>query len=196
MARPKNYDHDQVLTQAMLTFWLKGYEATGMRDLEAATGLKSSSLYNSFGGKEAIFVQVLEFYISRIIEPRMEVYLTQEDPIRAIEDFFTSCFTDLPKDMQGISCLMVNTLAELADKNEAVCGVIKTVQRKFTRRFTEVVERAKSLGRIADDVDTVALVDQLLVSLNGLLVTSKLVKSKKQMVTACQQSIGFLLRTN
>ncbi|BFM15508.1 TetR/AcrR family transcriptional regulator [Maricurvus nonylphenolicus] len=196
MARPKNYDQDQVLTQAMLTFWFKGYEATGMRDLEAATGLKSSSLYNSFGSKEAIFVQVLEFYICRVIESRMDTYLAQEDPIAAIEDFFTSCFTDLPKDVQGISCLMANTLAELADKNEAVRNVIKIGQRKITRRFTDVIDRAKTQGRIADDVDTTILADQLLISLNGLLVTSKLVKNKKQMVSACKQSLGFLLRAS
>jgi TetR/AcrR family transcriptional regulator, transcriptional repressor for nem operon len=194
MARPKIHDQDQVLAEAMFTFWFKGYEATGMRDLEAATGLRASSLYNSFGNKEAIFVQVLEFYVNKIIEPRIERYLKQDDPLLGIEEFFTSCFTDLPKEVNGISCLLVNTIVELADKNEAVRAIAKVGQRKITRQFTIAVDRGKAEGRIASDIDTTILVNQLLLSLNGLLLASKLIKSKKQMVNACQESLSLLLR--
>ncbi len=194
MARPKIYDQDQVLAEAMFTFWFKGYEATGMRDLEAATGLRASSLYNSFGNKETIFVQVLEFYVEKVIEPRIERYLKQDDPLLGIEEFFTSCFTDLPKEVNGISCLVVNTIAELADKNDAVRAVVKTGQKKITRQFTIAVEQGKDQGRIASDIDTTILVNQLLLSLNGLLLASKLIKSKKQMVNACKESLSLLLR--
>ncbi len=194
MARPKIHDQDQVLADAMFTFWFKGYEATGMRDIEAATGLRASSLYNSFGNKEEIFIQVLEFYVNKIIEPRIERYLKQDDPILGIEEFFASCFTDLPKEVHGISCLLVNTIAELADKNKAVRDIAKIGQKKITRQFKIAIDRGKDQGRIAQDIDTTVLVNQLLLSLNGLLLASKLIKSKKQMVVACQESVSLLLR--
>ncbi len=194
MARPKQHDQDQVLTDAMLTFWFKGYEATGMRDLEAATGLKASSLYNSFGNKEAIFVQVLEFYVEKVIEPRIERYLKQDDPLLGIEEFFTSCFTDLPKEVIGISCLMANAAVEMADKNEAVRAVVKSGQKKITRHFYMAVEKGKAEARIAKEIESRILVNQLHLSLNSLLMASKLVKSKKQMINACKESLSLLLR--
>ena len=44
----------------MCVFWLKGYEATSVEDLVAATGLSRSSLYQTFGAKQALIAKVLD----------------------------------------------------------------------------------------------------------------------------------------
>ena len=43
--RPREFDRDTALQQAMLAFWQHGYEGTSMADLVAATGLASARLY-------------------------------------------------------------------------------------------------------------------------------------------------------
>ena len=54
MARPREFDEDYVLDQALHVFWDKGYDSTSLADLQEATGLTKSSLYKAFESKEGL----------------------------------------------------------------------------------------------------------------------------------------------
>src|SRR5687768_6284787 len=60
--RPRNFDPDEVLDRAMRVFWRKGYAATSLSDLTAATGINRASLYATFGNKESLFQRALDRY--------------------------------------------------------------------------------------------------------------------------------------
>lgn len=61
--RPRTFDSDKALDQAMEVFWRQGYEGTGISDLTKAMGIKNApSLYNAFGSKEQLFRMVLDRY--------------------------------------------------------------------------------------------------------------------------------------
>lgn len=60
--RPRSFDRDAVLQQAMRMFWERGYESTSLADLTSATGLKPPSLYAAFGSKEGLFREAVELY--------------------------------------------------------------------------------------------------------------------------------------
>ena len=62
MARPKEFNESRALAAAMGLFWERGYEATGMRELSAHTGVAISSLYATFGGKHDIYLAALAEY--------------------------------------------------------------------------------------------------------------------------------------
>ncbi len=62
LARPKNYQRQDVIVQALNVFWRKGYAATSLSDLMEATGLNKRSIYNEFGNKEQLFAEVLNYY--------------------------------------------------------------------------------------------------------------------------------------
>jgi len=46
----------------MRVFWPKGYEATSLADLLAATGLSKSSLYATFGDRRRHFLAAFQKY--------------------------------------------------------------------------------------------------------------------------------------
>nr|WP_249780803.1 TetR/AcrR family transcriptional regulator [Bradyrhizobium sp. dw_78] len=47
----------------MNLFWERGYEGTSFDDLIAAMGISSSSFYNSFGSKEALYCEATQSYL-------------------------------------------------------------------------------------------------------------------------------------
>ncbi|MCL4269844.1 MAG: TetR/AcrR family transcriptional regulator, partial [Anaerolineales bacterium] len=58
--RVKEFDQEAVIEQAMVLFCEKGYSATSIRDLVERLGVSSSSLYGTFGDKDAIFLLALK----------------------------------------------------------------------------------------------------------------------------------------
>jgi len=64
MTRPKAFDRDLALTRALELFQAKGYEGTSIQDLLDAMGIGRQSLYDTFGGKEALYREALGRYIA------------------------------------------------------------------------------------------------------------------------------------
>ena len=64
--RPRAFDRDAALTQAMHLFWRKGFAATSISDLTAAMGIGSPSLYAAFGSKEGLYTEALRHYLGSV----------------------------------------------------------------------------------------------------------------------------------
>ena len=60
MARTKEFNEDQALDKAIEIFWHKGYNGTSAQDLVNHLGLSRSSLYDTFGDKQKLFVKSLK----------------------------------------------------------------------------------------------------------------------------------------
>jgi AcrR family transcriptional regulator len=62
LGRPRAFNTDQALDQAMHLFWRKGFLGTSLSDLTEAMGINRPSLYAAFGNKEALFRRAVERY--------------------------------------------------------------------------------------------------------------------------------------
>src|SRR6059058_5432561 len=62
VGRPRAFDVDEALDQALKVFWRKGYEGASLPDLTRAMGINRPSLYAAFGNKEALFRKVMDRY--------------------------------------------------------------------------------------------------------------------------------------
>jgi len=75
--RPDETTRERILEAALNLFSQHGYAGTTVRQLARAVGLRESSLYNHFPGKEAIYDALIEVYgpassASRLTAPRYE----------------------------------------------------------------------------------------------------------------------------
>src|SRR5438552_101336 len=57
--RPREFDREAALEQAIDVFWRHGYEATSVSDLTAAMNINPPSLYAAFGDKEKLFLEAV-----------------------------------------------------------------------------------------------------------------------------------------
>src|SRR3569833_4427568 len=65
MGRPREFDVEQALDQALDVFWRNGYEGASIAELTQAMGISPPSLYAAFGTKEGLFRKALDRYIEQ-----------------------------------------------------------------------------------------------------------------------------------
>jgi len=62
MGRPREFDAEMALDQAMEVFWRHGYEGATIAQLTEAMGINPPSLYACFGNKEGLLKAALDRY--------------------------------------------------------------------------------------------------------------------------------------
>src|SRR5882672_958623 len=125
MPRPREFKPDNVLEEAMQQFWTRGYRATSVDDLVAATGVKPGSLYGAFpGGKHALLLGSLDRYARPVVPQKLGALDRPGASLAEVRAYFDGLVQHLrsPAGRQG--CLLVNSAIELAAHDDAVAAVV------------------------------------------------------------------------
>jgi TetR/AcrR family transcriptional repressor of nem operon len=121
MPRPREFDIDHALDQALNAFWLKGYAATSMTDLMAAMGLSKSSFYQCFGSKREALLAVLSRYsVRELAETRL--HFNSAEPVAPLLAAWVrhSIDSGTCRPSQRCGCLIVNVAVELAPHDREI----------------------------------------------------------------------------
>jgi Transcriptional regulator len=86
---------DRILKEALRLFSEKGYEAVSVRTIAKAVGIKESSLYNHFLGKEDIFASILAEYNARGEAFFSSINLVGEDMQFAVDERTVNLYKDM-----------------------------------------------------------------------------------------------------
>jgi TetR/AcrR family transcriptional repressor of nem operon len=174
MAGVKQFDRGEVLDRAMVLFWKRGYEATSIRDLVAATGINRGSIYATFGDKKGLFLAVLDRYGEKIAKPLM-AELADPDPRRAIERMFDSIIrrTSDPRFPRG--CLNTNSSLECPGSGDEITRKIADGFGRQESAIYCVLQRAQAEGSLPLTLDPRALARFFVAVAQGLNVVNKAV---------------------
>lgn len=169
MVRPQGFDTADVLLKALGVFWRKGFEATSLADLLAATGLSKSSLYAAFGGKRELFLAVFDAYRA---ERTQDLNRTLDGrPARAaIEAFFRAIIDSSHGPESPCGCMSTNQAVELAPHDAAIRERIATDFQAIEDAFRRTIERGQAEGSIAPARDARAIARLLVVAFPGFQV--------------------------
>ncbi|GLQ20723.1 TetR/AcrR family transcriptional regulator [Algimonas porphyrae] len=114
MGRPALFDPDRVVEQVADLFWAHGYDGVSLSDITAATGLSKSSLYNSFGGKDALFAKALTHYHDQTVQAGADWLALDDgtDPMEKLDQLLSGPADDVhgQSDLRG--CFLCNTSAD------------------------------------------------------------------------------------
>ena len=182
MGRRQEFETGAILERAMWVMWRQGYRATSMADIERATGLNPGSLYNAFGSKKGLFLDVVDHYIRDVVDHRIESVLNAGSPLGGIEAFFRTAFEDIPDDWP-IGCLLTNTATENgADDPDIQARVASGIDR-IEAAFRSRLEQAVSQGEVSDELDPAAGAAHLISCYQGLLVIGRLTGDRSRLAT-------------
>ena len=174
MPRPLEHKREDVITAAMQVFWDKGYSATSMADLKAATGLNSGSIYSSYDSKESLFLETLTFYCDRSIHNQQKTLQQDSDYIQNIYRFFDK-FEENTEPEKDISkgCFFVNTLVEMSPHHPKVKQLLASYTESYQHNFADALTKAKELNQIDENSDVELIAQQLMLTIWGLRVMHK-----------------------
>ena len=174
--RPRSFDEEQVLERAMFAFWKHGFEATGMADLEQATGLGRQSLYGAFGDKRAVFLKVVEFYFAKVLTVGLiDVLDAPGSALANLERVFAQWQAlAVSPDFHG--CLVGNAASDMRAHDDEMKEVLRRKLRLLEDAFTRAIRRGQSLGEISTGVDARATARSLLTLAQGLAVLARVHK--------------------
>jgi AcrR family transcriptional regulator len=135
MGRTQTFDTAEVVRSARAVFWKHGYEAASVPALEAATGLRRSSIYHAFGSKRGLFDAAVDSYLDEIVRPRLAP-LTGEPAPNAILDYLTGLRAALERAGSFIAangCLLINAAGAAIADDEAVRETITAYRAELGR---------------------------------------------------------------
>jgi len=170
MARPAEFDREQVLDRAMQAFWTQGYCATSMANLTETTELKPGSLYAAFKSKEGLFLAALDHYGERSVENIRQTLLSADTPLDGVRTFFRQFSADATGPEAKRSCLLVNTVLEVARRNRQVRKRVNHHLDAIEGLFRQALEAARERGQLAHDKDPEALATFIMTNIWGLRV--------------------------
>jgi len=173
MPRPKSFDDDAVLDQAVQLFQERGYEGTSVADLEAHLGLGRQSLYNTFGDKQTLFLKALERYQRAVSEGALAQLNTPGAGLAAIRAFFKGSVKSLTAPGPRRACLVANTILERGSQDPDSLLRCNHARAELARALRRALAEAKTRGEVARDLDVEATATLLVIQSYGLNVLAK-----------------------
>jgi TetR/AcrR family transcriptional repressor of nem operon len=142
MARPREFDEARVKEALMSVFWEKGYEATSMQDLVAATGLLKGSLYGAFGDKRALYMMALAHYDHTRIQAGIDMLGGEGSAREKIACLFDAVIESAKTGVFAGGCLLCNASVEMAPVDTAVENSVKGTIRRLQAAVRAAIESA------------------------------------------------------
>ncbi|MEM8934191.1 MAG: TetR/AcrR family transcriptional regulator [Acidobacteriota bacterium] len=188
--RPKSFDRDQALEQAIVLFWEKGYTATGISDLTSHMGIGRQSLYDTFGGKHELFLEALRRYVDRRVREARETLQAPGSPMANLQTFFGMWREEALTGTCG--CMIVNSTTEIGAADDQAARLVERAMGRLEQLFRETLERARDAGELADIASPRALARLIIAVANGMAARSRLGLDEEELDDVLAALTGIL----
>ncbi|MEX0709075.1 MAG: TetR/AcrR family transcriptional regulator [Woeseia sp.] len=165
----------------MQLFWSRGYEAASLQDLLGSMGIARSSFYQSFGGKQAVFLEAVERYRDSLVDALRQSLAVSDSGIAFIEDTLKSVAEDAACADGPRGCLVFNSAAEFGQKNPDVAGRVAASIDAFTRVFADAIGKAQQEGDVPPERDPVLMARYIVCTMSGLRTLAKAGARRKEL---------------
>jgi TetR/AcrR family transcriptional regulator, transcriptional repressor for nem operon len=192
MVRSKSYDEAEVLSGAMHAFRRAGYAGLSIPALEAATGLSSGSIYNSFGDKRGIFLAAFDHYLQAVLGRRIAQYAGPEAGLSGLRQLFLTLLRE--PDNGTFGCLITNAAIEFGASGDIAADAVARGFELLERLFAERLAAVKSAGALSGDFNARAGAVRLLALYQGVLVLVRGGFDLKKIRAAITQEFDHLER--
>ena len=191
--RPRAYDPDVALAQAMDTFWDAGYAGTSLDDLSAATGMNRPSLYAAFGDKRALYLKALERYRAWSRAALKET-LALDQPLRqTLRQVYAKTLAVYLSGEEGArGCFTIGTAATEAVGSPEVRAFLAETVRGLDDAFEARIRFARDRGELKADAEPVALARLASAVMHTLAIRSRAGEPRAALEAVAEAGVNLI----
>lgn len=156
MGRPRSFDTEKALDEAMELFWRHGYDGTSLSMLTSAMGIKPPSLYAAFGSKEGLLKAALDRYAQKRSE-HMRCVLNGKTAREVAERFLNSIAESHTDPANPPGCLLVQGGLACGAGSENVPFELASRRELMEAELRERFVQARSAGEHLEESDPGAM---------------------------------------
>jgi len=191
MARPREFDEDEVVARAQDQFWTAGYTATSIHDLVAATGVSRGSLYGAFGDKKRLFLRALDAYCDGTIAAvHADLDGESETAAQRLVTHMRHVADSCGASKRG--CFLAKSTAELAAADPEVAVRAERMYGTYEEILVACLRQAQRHGDLAAHVDPRTAAALLLITVRGMDALGQAGRGVDFMRQVAHHSLAFL----
>jgi TetR/AcrR family transcriptional repressor of nem operon len=178
MARPKEFDPERALTEAMNLFWRLGYENSSLEALMKEMGIAKQSLYDTFGDKRALYLKAMAHYRDQT-NSRMQKMLNE---IPSVRDGFAGLLYGLAAETRQHherGCLLLSANLQRDPKDAVVRDFLRDNQARVEAIFCQALARAQKQKELSPKDDPAALARFFVATIQGMRAMARLKSDRK-----------------
>ena len=184
-----------ILQKVAVLFNEKGYAATSMQDITAATGIQRGGIYNHFASKDALALETFEYACSVLTKQLLRGIGRQKTAVgrlKAIARSFADLYAQNPSFPCG--CQVLNTAVEAKRQMLPLRQKAQAAMGQFQDLIMTVTQRGIEQGEFPASTDAEALAAVFLSTLEGSMLLTVLYDDATYLEHAVSHLQGYLDR--
>lgn len=160
MGRPRNFDREQAVEQALHLFWQHGYDATSLAQLKAGLGggISAPSFYAAFGSKEALFEECVQRYLSTYAQVTECLWDVSLPPRQAIETALRQSVRMQCEDGHPKGCMVaLGVMSAPSPENARVANALTHSRLRTRAGIVACVDRAVREGQLPETTEAAVM---------------------------------------
>ncbi len=166
--RPRSFDREAALEQALLTFWERGYDATSVSDLTAALGIGAPSLYAAFGDKRSLFNEVVTRY--QATHGAFTSRALDEEPTaqKAITRILREAANEYTATDHAAGCLIISAAQNTIPASAEVAEQLRAIRQSNLEVLRDHIQADIDTGVLPKGTDAQALATFFAATIQGM----------------------------
>jgi len=165
MARTVEFNEEEAIQKAMEVFWEKGYNGASLRDLTDAMKINSSSLYNTIGDKQELFVRCVKHYTDIRKKDIQQRIASSGSALSILLQYIDDAVMVIITEANG--CMAIKTAFEAATDDPRVKDILKADSHYAYQFLYNLISKAMEQDEIANDEDPELLADYFISTWTG-----------------------------
>jgi TetR/AcrR family transcriptional repressor of nem operon len=191
MSRPKEFDRAEALTAAKAVFRKKGYDATTTDDLRHAMSIGRQSLYDSFGGKRPLYLEILQRYNTERVLAQLTRLRAAKSPLAGIRNLLLGLANESEEERR-LGCMGVAAICAFGDEDLEIMAIGHANGAVLGSALEEVLRQAKKMGEAKASLNERAVANFLQSTMVGMKVTAKAGASPEVLRTIAATALKVL----
>lgn len=192
--RPRAYDPQTALRQALDVFWSTGYSGASLDSIATAAGMNRPSLYAAFGDKHALYIKALEQYWETAAADMQAALTDTELSLRdALMRFYEGQLAIyFSGEGQPRGCFAIGTATTEAVEDPQIREVLSDRLSRLDADLEVRLRKAIESGELKGDVDAAALAVLASSLLHSISIRARAGKSRDELTGLARNAVNVI----